>query len=125
MSRARIDFSNSLIDLEQDGSVKIIETDGKFQLCLTIGIKAIKVPDGEPGDQEKCRDARFNNELNLIGRGNIRLRKKGSTDDTSIISIAFDGDVGTKVPGTGADMRLFDFDTDLLTHRPELKTAKV
>jgi hypothetical protein len=125
MSRARIDFSNSLIDLGQDGSVKIIETDGKFQLCLTIGIKAIKVADQEPGDQEKCRDAKFNKELILTGRGNIRLKKKSSTEDTSIISIAFDGDVGTKVPGTGAEMRLFDFDTDFLTHRPELKTAEV
>lgn len=127
-SNARILFSNDLIDLNQPASLKVIETEGKFQLCLIFGINAQKVTAGEPGDRDTCRDSKINTELFLTGRANIGLKKKGGpTNDTSIVSVAFDGDISTKVPGTGPDFKLlkFNFDEDALDFAPKLEADKV
>jgi hypothetical protein len=122
-SNARIRFGNDLIDLSQPASLKVIQKGGKFQLCIILGIVAQEVPPMHPGDKDKVRDCHLDEEIFITGRANIGLKKKGSNDDTSILSIAFDGDTGTKVPGTGAGLMPFDFDVDTLnfesTPKPE------
>lgn len=118
MPNARIKFSNDLIDLNQPASLKVIETDGKFQICLILGIKAQKIVQTDPGELDRSRDTRINTEMFLTGRANIGLKKKGSNDATSIVSIAFDGDVDTKVPGTGAFILPFKFEEHMLDFEP-------
>lgn len=123
-SPARIAFSNALIDLSQPASLKIIETDGRLQLCLILGINAKKVSETEPGDSEKFRDALINKELFISGKANIGMKKISPTRNTATFTVVFDGEVGTKVPGTG-EFRLlkFDFDGDSFTFQPALDEA--
>ena len=109
-SKARMTFGNALVDLNQPASIKVIETDGKLQLCITLGLKAQKVPNTEPGDPVEQRDAIINNEVLMTGRAKIALKRPTSPlTPPSQFSVTFDGDLDTKVPGTGDEAVLMEF----------------
>jgi len=116
-STARIAFSNDLIDLKQPASIQILEsTPGTFQLCLTLGIKAktVPVPDPfNPATKESSRDALVNTEMFLKGKANIGLKAISADEKTATISIALDGTVDTKVPGTGDGAELIKLNLDM------------
>ena len=116
MSKARMTLGNALIDLNQPASIKVIETDGKLQLCVILGLNAKKVAPSEPGEPDQQRDAIINNEVLITGRAKIGLKKTNSPMGTSQFSVTFDGDLDTKVPGTGDEfvLKMLHSDADLL-----------
>ena len=111
---ARITFGSSLLDLTQPISMKISKTGGKFHLNVVIGIQAVDVQEGDnPGADVRLnnRDAVLGQELYSGGRGNISLSKIGDADGASSFVLVLNGSAGTKIPGTGFEVRRLDLDT--------------
>jgi hypothetical protein len=104
MAKARIKFSNDLLDDTQSATLKIVEIDGNLQLILSIGLIASMVEIGDnptPEVKKNFRDAVIKSNLFIDGQATIKLKTRGTTTKTSDFVIEFKGQADTKVPGTG------------------------
>ena len=104
-TKSRIEISDLLLDENQPGSVKILKTGDKFQLCLTIGLLASNVVETESVTQQikdRFTEAAVETELLLPdGEAHVILRKRGPDTKAPKLIVRFSAPIDTKIPGTG------------------------
>ena len=101
---SRIEIHDKLLDLQQPASIKVIKNNGKYQLILAIGLIAQEVSEEDDPNEDvinRFTDVIEKKELCIGGKACINLKKVNSSTNDPELTVAFTGQIDTKVPGTG------------------------
>jgi len=110
MAEIKIPFNDKLIDLSQSPSVRIVQSNGSFQLQIQVGLKKPSRPNGRNrNESETARNADLDLNIFRSGKAAIALKKIKASDPSSKLTFVIDAVITTKVPHTGMTFSEFNF----------------
>jgi len=109
MAEIKIPFNDKLIDLSQSPVVKIVQSNGNFQLQIQVGLKKPSRSGGRGRNlSETTRNANLDANIFFSGKAAVALKKIKASDPASKLTFVMDAVIDTKVPHTGMTFSEFN-----------------